>query len=101
MENWTIRGSDGVAIAVTNASVATDICSGDPRLIVAGDVLIDNPGPLDVFVKVGGAGVVATALSVRVPANSMQPFSKGDATHLACISPAGNQAIVVHVGSGQ
>lgn len=102
MENWTIRGADGIAINVTTASAVTDITGGgDSRLVVASDVLIDNPGPRDVFVKAGNAGAVATATSVRVPANSLQPFNKGDATHLAFISPSGSQAVVVHVGSGQ
>lgn len=99
--NWPIFYADGVPITATATSAATLIESATPR-IAGEDVLIDNPGPLDVFVKAGGSTVVATVTSVRVPGGSLQPYRKGaDTTHLAVISPDGSQAIVVHVGDGQ
>lgn len=99
MNNWPIYGADGIPVAVTNTSAATLVAT-DAARAAAEDVMIDNPGPLDVYVKAGGDAAVATLASVRVPAASLQPFRKGGATHLALIS-TGAQAVVVHVGAGQ
>lgn len=101
LNNWPISGSDGTAITVTATSTAT-LIGTDNRTAVAADVMIDNPGPNDVFVKAGGAGVVATLASVRVPAGGLQPYAKGSGnSYIAMITPAGSQAVVVHVGDGQ
>lgn len=100
--NWPIySAADGTSINVTSNSVATQIVSDTTWPTVSEDVLIDNPGPNDVYVKAGPANVAATLLSVRVPAGSMQPFRKEGATHLAFICAAGKtQTVVVHVGEG-
>lgn len=101
MKNWPITGSDGVPITATTSSAVTLVASSDVHRVAA-DVMIDNPGPLDVFVKAGGAGAAATLTSMRVPAGSLQPYAKGaDATHIAVITASGTQAIVVHLGEGQ
>lgn len=100
LNNWSIGAADGVALTATTTSVASAIAS-TPAAINATDVMIDNPGPSDVYVKSGGSDAVATVNSMRVPANSLQPFFKGSgATHLAIIVASGTQAIVVHCGVG-
>jgi hypothetical protein len=100
MNNWPIYNDDGQAVTVGAASA--------PVLVVASsgqgaavDVMIDNPGPLDVYVKAGGADVVATLQSMRVPAYSMQPFRKGPHHYLGMRTVSGTQPVVVHVGEGQ
>lgn len=102
MKNWPIdTGRDGTAVTVTQTSqvVAVD---ADMRLLVSEDVMIDNPGPNDVYVKAGNASTTATVLSLRVPGGSLQPFRKGQASHLAVVCASGlTQAIMVHVGEGQ
>ena len=65
-------------------------------------VMVDNPGPNDVYLLAGGPGVVATTLCLRVPAASLQPYFVGQATHASLCCAAGlSQAVVVHVGAGQ
>jgi hypothetical protein len=101
-KNWAIYGSDGIPITATSTSAVTLIGTDDTRL-QAEDVMIDNPGSLDVYVKAGPvlAGLAATLNSVRVPANSLQPFAKGaGAKYLAVYCPGGSQGIVVHIGDG-
>lgn len=101
MKNWPAYAADGTPITATASSTPTLIAS-TATAIAAEDIMVDNPGPQDVFIKAGGASVVATENSVRVPGSSLQPYRKGaGATHLAVISPGGAQAIVVHVGDGQ
>ena len=100
MNNWPIYGDDGIAINVTAASAATLVAT-DHAGREAQDVMIDNPGPNDVFVKAGGVGAEASLTSIRVPANSLQPFRKGPHTHLAFRTASGTQAVVVHKGEGQ
>lgn len=101
-KNWPINtGRDGIPVSVGTSSTLTQIVpAGDQTLLIAADVMIDNPGPNDVFIQAGGASVVATANSMRVPANSVQPYGKGTTTHIAMISPAGSQAVRIHIGDG-
>lgn len=102
MKNWPINtGDDGLPVNVT-ASSATVRIADDTRKLVSQDVMIDNPGPNDVFVKAGDGATVATTFSMRVPAGSLQPYQKGNCSHLAFVCRAGQaQAVVVHVGEGQ
>jgi hypothetical protein len=100
MKNWPIYGDDGISVNVTAASAATLVATSAAR-VQAEDVMIDNPGPVDVYVKAGDATATATLTSLRVPAGSLQPFRKGAATHLALRTSSGNQAVVIHVGEGQ
>lgn len=99
MNNWPIYGPDGQPITATATSAAVQIAD-DARETASQDVMIDNPGPADVYVKAGDAGAVATLNSVRVPAASLQPFRKGTHTHLALRTASGSQAVVVHMGDG-
>ena len=101
-KNWAIYGADGVPITATSASAVTTIGTDD-RSTQAEDVMIDNPGPLDVYVKSGpsSSGLTATIASVRVPAGGLQPFQKGAGNkYLAVVTASGSQAIVVHCGDG-
>lgn len=102
-KNWPINaGRNGTNVAVGTTSSRTQVApTGDFALLMAEDVMIDNPGPNDVFIQAGGASVVATANSMRVPAGSLQPYAKGTTTHIALICPAGSQNVVIHVGEGQ
>lgn len=68
--------------------------------LMAPDVLIDNPGPNDVFVQAGDANVDASQLCMRVPANSLQPFQKGQTEWIAAYCANGSQAILIHVAEG-
>ena len=100
MKNWPISGDDGLQVNVTAASAAV-LVTDDARETVSDDVMIDNPGPNDVFVKAGGPEVAASTLSVRVPAASLQPYRKGNHSHLALVCRGGqSQTVVVHVGDG-
>lgn len=102
MKNWPIV-LDGTPVAVTASSQRIAVGT-DQRGAAAEDLLIDNPGPADVYVRAGDDTVTATATaSVRVPAGSLQPYRKGQGTtHLALVCAAGqSQGVVVHVGDGQ
>ena len=100
--NWPIYGGDGTAITATATSAAT-LIANTPAAVMAEDVMIDNPGTVDVYVKAGPDNtVVASLTSVRVPAGSLQPYAKGPGnSYLAVRTASGSQAVVVHVGSGQ
>lgn len=99
MDNWPLYGPDGIAVTATSSSVATLVATDAARQS-ATDVMIDNPGPQDVYAKAGDAGAIATLQSVRVPAASLQPFKKGSASHIALRTASGSQAVVIHVGAG-
>lgn len=101
-KNWAINGgSDGKAVNVT-ATSQTVLLADDMGEYLSPDVMVDNPGPNDVFVVAGDASAVATTLSMRVPAGSIQPYEKGATKYLALVCKAGQtQAVVVHVGRGQ
>lgn len=107
MKNWSIAtGREGYAITATAVSSVTNIKQGGAIEQAGTDVMIDNPGPLDVYVQAWDKAsadanlAVATLRGVRVPANSLQPYFVGDRTHLAVITASGTQPIVVHVGDG-
>lgn len=106
MKNWPINTrKDGTAVNVTSVSQTIDLGIGgdDMRMIEHEDVMIDNPGPNDVYVRgVDTDAGVATVLSLRVPPYSLQPYRKGTLRYLALVCAAGNtQTVVVHVGEGQ
>jgi hypothetical protein len=89
---------DGILINATTISSTTTLPQGAEY---EEDILIDNPGPYDVRVKAGKAGVAAsTTLSMRIAAGEKGVYRKGSATHLAVVSINGNQAITVFSGSG-
>lgn len=99
MKNWPIT-QDGQAVTATATSAATALAGA--TVVAAEDVMIDNPGPNDVYVRAGGSTVAATLASLRVPAGSLQPYRKGaGTTHIAMITRSGSQAVVLHVGDGQ
>lgn len=100
LNNWPIYGPDGISITATAASAAT-LVAADPRGVNAEDVMLYNPGPLAVYVRAGGADVVATLQSMFVPPQTLQPFAKGSATHIAAITAGGSQPFTVWVGEGQ
>lgn len=91
---------DGVAIAVTAASAVTQL---NPDLNIAAsapDVLIDNRGNSDCYIKFGSADVSASAaLGLRLPAGSIAIYGKANATHIAVIGAAAT-SLVVHLGEG-
>lgn len=99
-KNWPAYGDDGVLI--TANSTSTPIPFVDNSLESIGeDIMVYNPGPLTVMIKVGGPGVVATALSVPVPPQTLSPYRKGSgATHIAAYCPVGSQQITVFAGEG-
>lgn len=102
MKNWPINtGREGVEVMALQTGTRISV-SNTTSEAAAEDVLIDNPGPNDVFVAAGNDSVAATELSVRVPAGSLQPFRKATATHLSVRTrPGFTQRVVVHVGEGQ
>lgn len=102
MKNFPIYAGAGIPIAATAASSAT-LVALTPAEVGCNDIMIDNPGPNDVFVRAGDAGVTASAAaSIRVPAGSLQPWAKGiGSTHLAVVCKAGQtQGVVVFIGEG-
>lgn len=99
-QNWPAYGEDGTAIIATPVS-SVSLIADNVMERNGEDVMVYNPGPNTVFIKTGGNSVVATALSVPVPPLTLSPYRKGSgSTHLAVISPAGNQQIVVFAGEG-
>lgn len=65
------------------------------------DVMIDNPGPNDIYVRVGASTVAATLNSMRIPAGEKSAYFRGQATHLAAITAANTQAFRVFIGDGE
>lgn len=102
IKNWPIStGRDGVVVTASPAGTATRVVpTSDLGQLVAEDAMIDNPGPLDVFAQAGGPSVVATALSFRIPANSLQPVRKDQTSHIALYCANGTQNCIVHIGEG-
>lgn len=92
----------GVAVAVTSASAVTQIAT-TPEATAAEDMLIDNRGTVDVYVRAGlPTGLAATVNCVRIPAGAIVPLAKGaNNTHLAAICASGTGSLVVHCGEGQ
>lgn len=98
-KNFTATRS-GLAIAVTAASVAVQLNADLNIAQAAPDVLIDNRGNADCYIRFGVAGDVATvATGVRIPAGSIAIYGKASATHIAVIGDAAT-ALVVHLGEG-
>lgn len=89
----------GQQIDATAVSAATLVAS-TPAEIAADDVLIYNPGPNTVHARAGRANVTADATCMPIGPKTKEVFSKADATHLAFISPAGAQSVLVFLGSG-
>lgn len=100
-KNFPAYGPDGTSVAVGAASTAT-LIADDGTEAAANDVMVDNPGPNDVYVKFGPANVVATLNSMRVPGNSVAVLAKGSGnTYMAAITASGSQNVMVFVGDGQ
>lgn len=91
---------DGLAIAVTTGSLATQLSADLVVAAAAPDALIDARGSFDSYIKFGGPDVTVTiATGVRIPAGSMGLYGKGNATHMAAIGDGATQ-LVVHLGEG-
>jgi hypothetical protein len=89
--------SGGMALAAATATQATLI---DPPGLFP-DVMIYNPGPYVVRVRVGLVGVTADATCMPILVGEKSSYFKGANTHIAYISPSGNQAIEVFDGEGE
>lgn len=100
MKNFPLS-DDGQAITATAVSTTTALAGAPERVAAAQDVMFHNPGPLAIRVRAGGAGVVATQLSMLIPPNSLQAFAKGSATHIAAVTNSGSQPFTVWLGEGQ
>jgi hypothetical protein len=103
MENFSCWKQDGTSVAVTDVSSRTTLPAPSSTYpTVSLDVMIDNPGPNDVYIKTGGSSITATTLSLRVPGSSIQVFNKGQASsHMALICATGKtQTVTVFVGDG-
>lgn len=101
--------TDGFKFTATATSQAFDLTDGGAadrfRVVGSDDVLIYNPGPNTIYVKAGDASTVANGIASSTPSMAVPPsqqaFSKGNASHLAVISPQGAQEFVVYVGEGE
>lgn len=104
-KNWTSSSPDGTPLTATTTSAATKICTTD-SLAMARDIMVDNRGANDVYVKTGiDNGTTATSNSFRVPAGQTRIFDKGTTSgqpnlYLACLSATGTSNIVVYLGEG-
>lgn len=94
--NFSIAGPAGVSApaTVTSSSVAVDAAQKHT------DVLIHNPGAATVFAKAGDSTVVATTLSMPIPAGALVSFFKGPATNIAVIMASGTGSLTIFVGEG-
>jgi hypothetical protein len=93
---------EGQVVNVTTASQRVVLgASGTnaQRAKAAKDVMLDNRGSFDCYVKAGDDTVVATSACVRVPAKSIMIYGKSNASHLAYIG-ADATTLVVHAGEG-
>lgn len=99
--NFRAYGDDGTLVAVTAASAAVALPS-DAVSKAAPSVAIFNRGTVDAYVKLGGASVAATTLSMLVRAGSVVTFQRGSGnTHLAAITLSGGTELVVWLGEGE
>lgn len=88
-------GADGISIAVTATSAATQVAL-DQYAVQCEDIVVQNIGANPVYIKTGGASIVATALSIMVPAGWREVFRKGSgATHIAALCDAGKTSTLV------
>lgn len=94
---------DGQTVAVTNASQTFDLTQTGtlPAAVVKNspDIMVDNRGAADCYVKAGDANVVATSSSLRVPAGVAVIYDKGQYGYLAIIG-ANATTVVLHLGEG-
>lgn len=97
MKNFSCD-QDGQALTATGATQPHALTG--LNVDHATDVMIDNPGPVDVFIRTGPSNAVATAVSKRVPAGAQVVYDKGNGTHIALLSAGADQAVVVHVSRG-
>ncbi len=96
MKNFQIF-DDGQVLSATGASQRVALV-GNSR---STDVMIDNrSGSSSVYVRAGGADVVATTFSMRIPPGAKEPFAIGHATHIAYLADS-SATVVVHRGDGQ
>ena len=100
-KNFRGYGDDGVLVPVTAASATTPLHTNPNMARAAQDVLVDNRGTADAYIRVGDDTVSASTLCVRVPAGAVLAFSKGQFTHIAAITASGTTSLVVHLGEGQ
>ena len=100
--NFRLYGDDGLLVSVGAASAAIALPS-DAFSASAPDIAIYNRGSIDATVKLGGAGVEATALSIAIRAGGVQTFRRGAGnTHLAAICPGGGSTeLVAWLGKGR
>lgn len=99
--NFNGAAAAGLPIAVTTDSNPFSLGSDKGRVQSAPDVLIDNRGTSDCYIRFGASDVVVdVATGLRVPAKAMVIYSKGTATHIAAIGDQ-TTSLVVHLGEGQ
>ena len=88
-------GGDGLPVTATAASQRVEIPANTR------DVMFFNPGPRRIRVRVGDRNVVATAASMSIVAGEKGTYGVGyGATHLAVISPDGDQQVEIFFGEG-
>ena len=90
----------GQRLTANAAAVAVALAGTSARVTASRDILLRNPGPLDVTVLCGPAAAVADADCVSLPANSMWIFSKGPSTHISAYCAGGSQEISAFLGEG-
>lgn len=90
----------GQVISATSGGVATALAGTADRVRAARDILVWNPGPLDVQVFAGDVNAVADAQSAPLPAGAVWTYDKGPAAFLAAYCATGTQNIVAILGQG-
>lgn len=90
----------GQVIAATSSGLATALTGTAERVKAARDVLLWNPGPLDVQVFAGDVNGVADAQSAPLPAGAIWTYDKGQTAFLAAYCASGTQNIVAILGQG-
>jgi hypothetical protein len=99
MSNFTAT-RDGLTIPVNTVSTATQLHADLTIAAAAPDMLVDNRGGADCYMKAGAADVSTTVgTGIRIPAGSMGLYGKGNATHVAFKGDAAT-SVVVHLGEG-
>lgn len=97
-KNWSATSEDGASISVTATAQTHELPA---KAKASTDVLVYNPGPETVHIRVGPSTLSpATLQSIPVLPGSLAPFSSGRMTHISCIA-TGNQSIIVFCGEGE
>lgn len=98
--NFPAYAADGFGMIVSDVSTRLQIViSAVDRQKT--DLLLDNRGTEDLFVRAGDAAVAATTVSIRLPAGAMMTLGRGGATHVAAVArPGKTSSLVVHLGEG-